>query len=161
LSADFFASSECILLMEQALSLWQDKGTRVIPFLLRACAWQESPLGMLACLPANEIPVAEWANEDKALHSCLQGICRLLGLPTRHASPALPTPSDPNRERMLRRLRRSYGDLLAQSLEGITWIELGLTKKPEAVQNVTNLALRIGQQSEQPLPEGTTILQVY
>jgi serine/threonine protein kinase/energy-coupling factor transporter ATP-binding protein EcfA2 len=90
----------------------------------------------------------------------------------RELEPVTPPPRQPrnrrsflgqnrNRERMLRRLHRSYQDLLAQSLQGIASIELGLSEKPRAVQNVTNLALRIAQQGEQTLPPGVLITQVY
>jgi serine/threonine protein kinase len=66
-----------------------------------------------------------------------------------------------NHERMLRRLRRSYRELLAQSLQGIAWMELELTERPSAVQNMTNLTLRIATQEERPLPPGISIIQVY
>ena len=47
LSADFFASSECMAAMEHALQRAHTGATRVIPLLLRPCAWQESPLNGL------------------------------------------------------------------------------------------------------------------
>ena len=75
--------------------------------------------------------------------------------------PRSSTRSNTNRERMLRRLRRSYRELLTQSLQGIAWMELGLTERPDAVQNTTNLTLRIAPQEEQLLPPGVSIIQVY
>ncbi len=48
-------------------------------------------------------------------------------------SPSGITHTDPDWERMLRRLRRSYKELLDQSLHGIAWVELGLSTQPEAV----------------------------
>jgi hypothetical protein len=163
MSADFFASDECIAFMERALARQQAKSAVIIPLLLRSVEWQESALCSLPCLPTTGIPISQWSNQDEAFHVCLQELRSLLNLsprPTRGPMQGK-AQSDKNRERMLRRLRRSYHDLLAQSLQGITWMELGLTEKPGAVQNVTNLALRVAQQAEQLLPPGVSIIQVY
>jgi serine/threonine protein kinase len=69
--------------------------------------------------------------------------------------------ADPDWERMLRRLRRSYKELLDQSLHGIAWVELGLSTQPEAVSNVTNLLFRLPQGGERLLAPGTSILDAY
>ncbi|HEU5380701.1 MAG TPA: helix-turn-helix domain-containing protein [Ktedonobacteraceae bacterium] len=66
-----------------------------------------------------------------------------------------------NRRRMLGRLRRAYSELLEHSLQEIVWIELGLAEMPNAVQNATNRLVRLSQQDDQPLPSGTSILEVY
>jgi hypothetical protein len=66
-----------------------------------------------------------------------------------------------NRAHMLQRLRHSYDDLLAQSLQGRAWLELGLSSKPDAVQHQTRLLLRMPNQSTRLLPLGTTLLEVY
>jgi len=62
---------------------------------------------------------------------------------------------------MLRRLRRSYTELMSQSLQGATWLELGLADKPGAVQNAANLLLRIPNRTDQLLTSGTSITQAY
>lgn len=62
---------------------------------------------------------------------------------------------------MLDRLRRSYPELLDQSLKGIARMDLELTERPSAVQNVTNLMVQSAAQKERPLPPGTSIIQVY
>jgi hypothetical protein len=62
---------------------------------------------------------------------------------------------------MLRRLKRSYKELLDQSLHGIAWVELGLSSKPEMVSNVANLLFRLPQGGERLLPPGTSILDAY
>src|SRR5262249_29819522 len=54
-----------------------------------------------------------------------------------------------------------YRDLLVQSLQGMAWMELGLTERPDAVQNMTTLTLRIAPQEARTLPLGVSILQVY
>lgn len=66
-----------------------------------------------------------------------------------------------NRTRMLKRLGLSYESVLAQSLEGVAWLDLGLAQQPTAVQNATTLLLRRAQRAEQLLPAGTSIIQVY
>ena len=128
LSADFFTDDDCIALMEQAIHHYQNNSLRVLPLLLRPVAWQESPLKGFACLPSNGIPITQWSNQDEAWQVCVQGIKRLLG---RRLSRPLPTGpagkhADPDWERMLRRPRRAYKELLDQSLHGIAWVELGL-----------------------------------
>jgi hypothetical protein len=164
LSADFFASKVCLTLMDEALQCQQKERTKVILLLLRPVEWQESPLSSLPCLPTTGVAVTRWSSQDEAFHVCLRELCSLLHLPKRSTRVPIPgkKPSDKNRERMLRRLRRSYNDLLAQSLQGIAWMDLGLTERPDAVQNVANSALRIEpHRAEQPLPPGVSIIQVY
>src|SRR5262249_26822388 len=90
---------------------------------------------------------------------------QLLGLPVIQAQRRKPAHVSElecqNRVRMLRRLRRSYTEMMNQSLQGAAWLELGLASKPDAVQNAANLILRVGSCPEQPLPPGTSITQVY
>lgn len=77
-------------------------------------------------------------------------------------SPLHPTThTDPDWERMLRRLKRSYKELLDQSLRGIVWMELGLSTRPDMVSNVTNLLFRLPQGGEHLLAPGTSILDAY
>jgi NACHT domain len=66
-----------------------------------------------------------------------------------------------NRVRMIRRLRRSYSDLMSQSLQGAAWLELEIASKPDAVQNAANLLLRMERSTEELLPAGTSITQAY
>ncbi len=66
-----------------------------------------------------------------------------------------------DRARMLRRLHHAYGHLLAHSLQGTVWIDLGLAQKPDAVRNAATLLLRFTKQPERPLPAGTSIMQVF
>src|SRR5262249_30655594 len=66
-----------------------------------------------------------------------------------------------NRKQMLQRLRRTYEELFAQSLAGVTRMELGLANKPDAVQNAVTLLFQSSTRPEQLLPPGTSILHVY
>lgn len=69
--------------------------------------------------------------------------------------------ADRDWEHMLRRLRRSYKELLDQSLHGLAWMELGLSEKPDLVRNVTNLLFRLPQGGEHLLPPGMGVLDAY
>src|SRR5947209_3165804 len=164
LSAEFFASEECYELMKRVMHIQQKGLVRVLPLVLRPCAWQESPLSPLAYLPANGVPVTRWDDPEEAFQECVQGVLRLLGRPT---ITSLPTRSShavtwqQNRGRMLQRLHRSYEDLMRQSLQGITGLELGLTQKPAAVQNLVTFLRQFSHRTEQHLPSGTSILQAY
>ena len=105
LSAEFFASDECMALVERAL-----KGlARVIPLLLRPVDWKTSKLAHLTCLPANGQFVTTWDNLDQALHTCVDDLWQLLGLSLQSRNPApVSALQNQNRLRMLRRLRRTY-----------------------------------------------------
>ncbi len=75
--------------------------------------------------------------------------------------PPASTLQDQNRVRMLRRLRRSYSDLMSQSLQGAAWLELGIASKPDAVQNAAHLLLRVSNRTEELLPLDTAITEAY
>jgi hypothetical protein len=163
ISALFFAKSSCLTQMQAALNLSQTGSLRVIALLVRPVAWQESPLGSLTPWPSNGRAITLWHNQDEGWHACVQELRRLLG---RRVSEALSPgyaqpPADRNWERMLRRLQRSYQDLLDQSLHGITWIEPGLSTRAGLVGNVTNLLFRLPQGGERLLAPGTSILDIY
>jgi hypothetical protein len=157
LSAQFFAEDECITLMERAL----EGLAHVIPLLLSPVDWKASKLSSFACLPSDGMFVTNWKNQAHALHTCVQDLRRLLGLPTTR-KPAPPSPlQNQNRIRMLRRLRRSYTDLMNQSLQGAAWLELGLAENPDAVQNAANFLLHSEGRIAQPLAPFTSITEVY
>src|ERR1700694_2941314 len=62
------------------------------------------------------------------------------------------------RTHLLRRLQLSYEQMLTQSLQGAIQIELGLMSRPAGVQQPINLALRLPEQPDQPLPLDTSIV---
>ena len=66
-----------------------------------------------------------------------------------------------DRIRMLRRLRRSYAQMMSQSLQGAAWLELGIVPKPDAVQNASNLLLHIAKRAEEHLAPFTSITEAY
>lgn len=66
-----------------------------------------------------------------------------------------------NRQRFLIRLSTRYQDVLEKSLQGATLIALGLHTKPEAIAHPAHLVFRHLNQTEESLPAGTSLMQVY
>lgn len=70
---------------------------RVIPILLRPCAWEDAPFAHLTALPSNRKPVTSWTDPEDAWADVVRGIrtaIEELGTPTPTAStssPRLPT----------------------------------------------------------------------
>lgn len=162
LSAGFFASEECLTLMNHALHHMHDGTAKVIPLLVRPVLWRESPLGLLSCLPLNEIPVLSWERQDEGWHACALGLQRLLRLSSSRTQQTSTNKHDhSDRGRLLRWLSRDYQYDLDGSLQHLTWLELGLLEQPDAVRNATHLLARRPDHSEQALPVGTSILDAY
>jgi NACHT domain len=74
--------------------------------------------------------------------------------------PPLPI-QEQNHVRFLAQLRSQYDELWKQSLLGAAQMMLGLTEKPDAVLHHTKLLFRSPELPERPLPEGTSIVEVY
>ena len=73
-----------------------------------------------------------------------------------------PIISSQNRQRMLGRVRAFWiTGVFEKSLHSATLIALGLHEQPGAVANPWHLAFQQPDKSEQPLPPGTRITQVY
>jgi tetratricopeptide (TPR) repeat protein len=100
ISADFIHSDYCYdIEMARALER-QGKGeARVIPVILRPCAWERTQFAHIQALPADAKPVTSWSNEDEALLSAAQGIGKvvdeLLTPSARKAVPVAATTSAP------------------------------------------------------------------
>jgi MFS family permease len=118
---------------------------------------RNSPVALLI-----EWLVARWP-VTLIIGCCSLLLAALIGAVSRwspqHTASLLPTQQ--NRMHMLRRLRRSYDEVLDQSLQGAAWIELGLAYQPDAVQNAATLLLRLPHRAEQSLPPGTSITLAY
>jgi serine/threonine protein kinase len=159
LSADFFASDDCITLMKKALLRHQRGEARLIPLLLRPCAWRESELASFACLPSDQQAVTTWMNQDAAFADCVRQIRRLLGRPI---TSTLRQPHAPasaleykNRQGLLKRVRSSWiSGVLDHSLQGAALLSLGLEEHYDAV-------IHHPETSPRPLPTGKQITQVY
>ncbi|WP_437547352.1 toll/interleukin-1 receptor domain-containing protein [Sorangium sp. So ce367] len=65
-SRDFLAYDDCYELeMKRALERHDAGQARVIPIILRACDWRESPFKVLQPVPSNCKPLADWPNNDE------------------------------------------------------------------------------------------------
>jgi DNA polymerase III delta prime subunit len=96
-----------------------------------------------------------WGSQQNAGGNIINTIINTF-FPTR--TPAL---QKKGRIEALRQLRSSYKEMMGQSLQGITWLELGLTEKPDAVQTASNMLLRIANSAGKCLPPSTSIIEVY
>ena len=164
LCADFFTDVECEALMEHALERYRQGTVRVIPLLLRPCVFSETKLATFAPFPSDGRPITLWENTDAAFDDCVRGLRRILGRPvTKPLAPRKKRASieEQNREQMLKRLRHNYEEMFAQSLQGVTQIELRLADKPDVVQNAATLLFRTATHADRLLPPGTSILHVY
>src|SRR5260370_13748321 len=135
----------------------------LIPVLLRVLSFHETPLHVFTPLPSDGRPVTLWENPEAAFDDGVRQLRRILGRPITAplAHEKQPSVEEQNRKRMRERLRRTYDDLLAQSLAEVTRMELDLADKPDSVQNATTLLFRTSTRPERLLPPGTSILHVY
>ncbi|WP_435548371.1 toll/interleukin-1 receptor domain-containing protein [Desulfobacterium sp. N47] len=64
--------------MEQALSRHKANISRVIPVVIKSCAWQASPIGKIQALPVDDDgkikPVTNWDDENEAYFNVQEGI---------------------------------------------------------------------------------------
>lgn len=79
-SADFLASEYCYETeMTRAMERHREGTAKVIPVILRPCAWHEAPFGRLNALPLDSKPVTKWADADDAFLNIAEGIKAALG----------------------------------------------------------------------------------
>jgi len=99
-SADFLASEYCHEVeLTQALRRWETDDVRITPVIVRACAWEASPIGRLQVLPDKALPVSQWPHEDEAWTAVTRHIRRIasahsepIGLGTAHSPQSSLTP---------------------------------------------------------------------
>ncbi len=78
LSADFFDSEHCNDVMMRALQRQKEDHIRVIPILLRAVDWENSPISRLQTLPSNGNFVTQWPNSDDAFSHIAKEIRKIV-----------------------------------------------------------------------------------
>ncbi len=79
ISADFIASDYCYdTELKRAMERHEKGKARVIPIILRACAWQNAPFGKLQALPKDGKAVTSWGNRDEAFEDVARGIKRAI-----------------------------------------------------------------------------------
>jgi hypothetical protein len=81
-------------------------------------------------------------------------------LASRSVSRPLPAEQQ-NAVNMLKRLARSYDDVLTQSLQGVCWIEPGFLRKSGTIQRDADRLRLPAHLQDQMLAPGTSIQQVY
>jgi hypothetical protein len=73
-----------------------------------------------------------------------------------------PYSTQQNRRRLLKRVRATWiAGLLDQSLHRAVWIDLHLQEQPHALENPWRLHMQEFDRASQPLPAGTSIVEVY
>lgn len=78
-SADFLASDYCYdVELKRALERHEAKAARVIPVILRECAWHTAPFGKLQALPKDGLAVRKWPDRDTAWRNVADGIERVI-----------------------------------------------------------------------------------
>ena len=78
-SADFIASKYCYEVeLKRAMERYRSNEARVIPILLRAANWKETPFGELNPLPRNYKPVTSLPNKDEAFAEIASGISEVV-----------------------------------------------------------------------------------
>ena len=76
-SSDFIASDYCVgKEMTRALERRTLGEARVIPVILRKCAWMKQPIGALQALPGRGKPIKNWKDRDRALNQVVEGVRR-------------------------------------------------------------------------------------
>lgn len=76
-SADFVASDYCYdIELKRAMERHEAKEARVIPIILRAVDWRDTPFRKLQALPKDALPVNSWDDRDEAFTDIARGIRR-------------------------------------------------------------------------------------
>lgn len=91
-SADFISSRYCYdIEMKRAIERHKAGEARVIPVILRACDWHDTPFGKLMAVPKDGRPVRSWPDLDDAFLDVVQSIKRAIretdGTHSRAAAP--------------------------------------------------------------------------
>lgn len=81
ISADFIASDYCYEIeMARAIERHEKGAAIVIPVLLHACDWEDTPFGRIQALPKNGKPITDrfWENPEKSLSLIAKAIKELV-----------------------------------------------------------------------------------
>lgn len=78
-SSDFIASKYCYdVEMTRAIKRHARGEARVIPVILRACDWHDTPFGKLMAAPKDGKPIVSWADIDEAFLDVVTSIKKVL-----------------------------------------------------------------------------------
>jgi len=74
-SVNFIASKACQREVERAMALRKEKGTIVIPIILKACSWKDvDGISKIQALPQDGKAVQKWTYEDEAWSNVYDGL---------------------------------------------------------------------------------------
>lgn len=77
MSPHFIESRYCYEIEGQAALRRHNTGeARVVPIVLRSCAWEETPFGSLQALPRDARPISRWPDSDEACLDAARGVMR-------------------------------------------------------------------------------------
>lgn len=74
IASDYFYEKE----MTNALARHNSGTARVVPLIVRPCAWQATPLGELQALPRDGKPVSTWPDRDDAYANAVTSLLATL-----------------------------------------------------------------------------------
>ncbi len=74
IASDYFYEKE----MANALAKHHAGTARVVPFIIRSCAWQATPLAELQALPRDGKPVDEWNSRDTAFSDAVNSLWKIV-----------------------------------------------------------------------------------
>ena len=76
-SPNFFDSDYCYEAeMTEAMRRHQANSAKVVPIILRPCAWESAPFASLQALPKDGRPITTWPNRDEACLDVAEGVMR-------------------------------------------------------------------------------------
>lgn len=78
ISSDFLSSDYCDKETKWALNLRKEKGTTIIPIILRPCIWEDSDISQMNVLPEKGIPISKWEDKDEAFANIVKGIKKIV-----------------------------------------------------------------------------------
>ncbi len=74
IASDYFYDKE----MSDALSRHAEGTARVVPLILRPCAWQTTPISRLQALPKDGRPVTSWNDRDEAWNDAMMALWNMV-----------------------------------------------------------------------------------
>ena len=74
IASDYFYGKE----VASALERHENGASRVVPLIIRACQWTETPLKNLQAVPKNGFPIANWTPRDNGWFDAVEAIGRIV-----------------------------------------------------------------------------------
>jgi hypothetical protein len=79
MSPHFIESRYCYEVEGRAALQRHNAGeARVVPVILRPCAWEKTPFGSLQALPTDAKPVSRWSDRDEACLNVARGVMKIV-----------------------------------------------------------------------------------